>query len=157
MIGYAYNIHDFWLPVCKRACFVKGDYFYICEPLQRIPLAHQKAVFCGVSDGGHDCGRGSQHQSTGAKYHQNGYGTYDLPCDKPSDGCGTQGDHNDPGCPTIGKPYNFGFSCICTLHQTDHTLNRTVLTHLCGFHLKSAELIHCAAGHFVPHCLVYGQ
>ena len=44
---------------------------------------------------------------------------------------------------------NFCFVCINGLYQFYHTLNRTVITDLCGLHIKGTELIDSSAGNTV--------
>ena len=141
--------------VCKRACFVKGYFGNRCQPFQRIALAHQKAILCGIANGRHN-GRGrGKHQRAGAKHHQNCHSTQNFACHQPCQRCAGQCNHHNPGGPAVCKAYNFRLACICRLHQPHHALNGAILPHPGGAHIKGAELVHCSAGHFIPLRFIY--
>src|SRR5699024_3632263 len=137
-----------WSAIGQGSCFIKGDIRYLCKALQRIPLFYQETMFGGVSDGSHDCRRGSKHQGAGTEDYQDRHRPQDFSGKEPGQRCRSQGNDYDPGSPAVSQSYDFGFSCIGRLHQADHSLNGTVFSYTDGFHVEGAELIDCTAGYF---------
>ena len=109
-----------------------------------------------VPNGGHNGGRRGQHQRAGAEYHEDGYGTDDLPADEPGKDCGGEGDDDNDCCPPVGKADDLSLSGIGGLHQADHPLNGAVLADLLRPHVEGTELVHSAAGHFVAGLFIHG-
>ena len=144
-------------PLGKRPSLIKGHLGDGGQPLQGVPLPHQKAVTGGVADGRHDGGGGGQHQGAGAKYHQNGYGPDDGASNQPSHKGSSEGNDHDPSGPPVRNPHNLCFPRIGGLNQADIALNRAVLPHPGGLHIEGSELIYRAAGHLVPRAFVHRQ
>ena len=143
--------------VGEGAGFVEGQLGNLGQALQRIALAHQKAVARGVADGRHDGRRRGEHQRAGAEDDQDGDGADDLAADQPGQRGGAEGDDHDPGGPAVCKAHDLGLTRIRRLHQAHHPLDGAVLAHLGGPHLKGAELVDRAAGNLVADGLIYGQ
>lgn len=143
--GNAFCRNDLGSAAGKSAGFIKGNYLDIGQPFQRVALANEKAVSCGIADGGHN-GRGScQHQCAGAKYNKNRDGTDDLPRDKPCKRRDGERCYHYPCCPAVGKTDDLCFAGIRRLYKADHSLNGAVLSDFCRFHLEDAELVDGAA------------
>ena len=114
---------------CRQcACFVEADAADLGQPLQRVALAHEKAVFRRVADGGHDGRRRRQHKGAGAEHDKYGDGADYLACDGPGDARRQQGRDHDPGGPAVRKADDLGLSGIRRLDKTYHALDGAVLT-----------------------------
>ena len=110
------------------ACFVEADAPYLGQPLQRVALAHEKAVFRRVADGCHDGRRRRQHKGAGAEHDKYGDGADYLACDGPGYPRREQSRDHDPGGPAVCKADYLGLSGIRRLDKTYHALDGAVLT-----------------------------
>ena len=114
---------------CRQcACFVEADAPYLGQPLQRVALAHEKAVFRRVADGCHDGRRRRQHKGAGAEHDKYGDGADYLACDGPGYPRREQSRDHDPGGPAVRKADYLGLSGIRRLDKTYHALDGAVLT-----------------------------
>ena len=116
MVRKAVDGDDLRFPIGERPRFVKRDLGDGRKPLQSVALAHEKAVFGGIPNRGHDGGGGGQDQGAGTKDHQNGHRPDDLPGDQPGQGGCAEGNHNNPGCPPVCNADNLRFPGVCRLH-----------------------------------------
>ena len=151
------DIHHLRRAVSQGAGFVKRDDLHPGQTLQRVAFPHEKAVLCGIADGRHDRSGRGQHQRAGAEHHKDGHRPDDRTGDQPGERRRAQRDDHDPSGPAVGDPDDFGFARVGGLHQPDHALDRAVLPHLGGAHLKCPELIDRSAGDLVPHGFVHRQ
>ena len=157
MVRKAVDGDDLRFPIGERPRFVKRDLGDGRKPLQSVALAHEKAVFGGIPNRGHDGGGGGQDQGAGTKDHQNGHRPDDLPGDQPGQGGCAEGNHNNPGCPPVCNADNLRFPGVCRLHQADHALDGAVLSHLGRLHIEGTELVDSPAGYRVTGMFVHGQ
>ena len=134
---------------------VKSDPGYLGQTFQGISFPYQKTMFGGVSDCCHNSSRGCKHKCTRTEHNKDRNCTDDLSGKDPGKCCSSQCNDHNPGSPTICHSYDLGFSRICRLYQTDHTLDGTVLSNLSSFHLKSSELIHGSGCDLIPCSLIY--
>ena len=114
-------------------------------------------MLCSVSNSGHDGSRRGENKSAWTENDQDGDRADNLSCQNPGDSRCTEGNHNDPCGPAIRYADNFCFSGIGRLDETDHPLNGTVLSHLCGIHIKGSELVNRTAGYFIACAFVHRE
>ena len=131
--------------ICQCSCFIKCDSANLGKPFQRIAFPYEKTVLCCIADRCHNGSRCCKHQRTGTEYNQNRNRPDNFTGNQPGKRCRRKCNDYHPGCPTVCNSDNLRFSGIGRLHQTDHSLNRTVLTDPCRLHLKYTKLIHGSA------------
>ena len=98
--------------VRERSRLVEGHALDLGKPLQRIAFAHQHAEFGEVADGGHDGGRGSEHERAGAEHDKDGDRSNDFPGHQPRDRCRRECDDHNPRCPPVGQPHDLRFASV---------------------------------------------
>ena len=150
----ASDCNDLWSSIGQSSCLVECDLLNRGQTLQCISLSYKKTMLCGISNCRHDRGRCRQDQRAWTKNNKDRYRTNDLSGDQPGQSRCCQGDHYDPCCPAVCKTNDFGFSRICGLYETDHSLDRAVLSNLGCFHLKSSKLVHRSRRNLLSHSLV---
>lgn len=145
------------LPRGERARLVKTHAPDLRQALERVPLAHQKAVPGGIADRRHDgCGRG-EHERTRAEDNEDGDRADDLVRHEIGENCCHKGDDDDPHRPAVGEVHDLGLAGVGRLHEANHPPDGRVLAHACRGHVERAELVDRAGRHLVPRALVHRQ
>ena len=103
----AYHSHYLRRATGKSSRLVKSNAGHKSQPFQRVSFPHEKSMFCGVSDRGHDCRRSGQHQGAGTEYHKDRDGADDFACNKPGKGRRRKRYDNDPCGPPVGNSHDF--------------------------------------------------
>ena len=142
---------------CKRACLVEAGDGDASHPLKRLARFHDNAVFSGLADRRHYCGRGREGERAGAEHDHHRHAAHkrvgevsaERPCaEERRDGQRERRRH-EPRRPLVGDALYGGLSGLRLFDETDELLKRRVGVDLRHLDDDRAELVHRPRAHFV--------